>query len=166
MTLPATAPQPITSPELVEQLYAMSAGQQNAMRYGHDAYINRRRCFFLKWPTTKAEADLIRLHEFLDPVNPDAAARVVQQLVARAQAEGTLRPDVAFEDTGLLLIRLSRPLPGPFPRDLDDALAHRHLDILIDGLRASADRPAGSLSGPAITLEDLRTRFAPENTTP
>ena len=41
---------------------------------------------FLLW-TTKAEADLIRLHEFLDPVNPDAAARVVQQLVAAA---GTL----------------------------------------------------------------------------
>jgi plasmid stabilization system protein ParE len=36
----------------------------------------------LQW-TSKASADLVRLHAFLEPVAPDAAARVVQQL-ARA----------------------------------------------------------------------------------
>jgi len=36
----------------------------------------------VKW-TSKASADLVRLHSFLEPVAPDAAARVVQQL-ARA----------------------------------------------------------------------------------
>ena len=35
----------------------------------------------LKW-TSKAHADLVRLHEFLRPVNPIAAGRVVRQLVA------------------------------------------------------------------------------------
>ena len=35
----------------------------------------------LRW-TSKAHADLVRLHEFLQPVNPTAAARVVQHIVA------------------------------------------------------------------------------------
>ena len=38
----------------------------------------------LKW-TTSAERDLIRLHAFLAPVNPRAAAQVIQQLVAGAE---------------------------------------------------------------------------------
>ncbi len=35
----------------------------------------------LKW-TSKAQADLVRLHQFLAPVNPRAAAAVVQALAA------------------------------------------------------------------------------------
>lgn len=35
----------------------------------------------LRW-TTSARADLVRLHEFLEPVNPRAAAQAVQLLVA------------------------------------------------------------------------------------
>jgi len=35
----------------------------------------------LRW-TTKAHSDLVRLYEFLQPVNPPAAARAVRQLVA------------------------------------------------------------------------------------
>jgi len=35
----------------------------------------------LKW-TNKALSDLVRLHEFLAPVNPQAAARTVQSLTA------------------------------------------------------------------------------------
>lgn len=38
----------------------------------------------LKW-TTSAERDLIRLHAFLAPVNPRAAAQVMQKLVAGAE---------------------------------------------------------------------------------
>lgn len=37
----------------------------------------------LKW-TSSAQRDLERLHDFLAPVNPRAAARIVQQLVAGA----------------------------------------------------------------------------------
>jgi AcrR family transcriptional regulator len=79
-----------------------------------------------------------------------------QQMVDVAHADGTLRPEVELGDIGPMLIRLSRPLPGRLPRDLDDALAHRQLDVLIDGLRAVPDRPAGMLRGPAVTIEDLR----------
>ena len=35
----------------------------------------------LKW-TSRALSDLVRLHEFLAPVNPSAAARTVQSLTA------------------------------------------------------------------------------------
>ena len=38
----------------------------------------------LRW-TSKAHSDLVRLHEFLHPVNPNAAARVVRQLIAGAK---------------------------------------------------------------------------------
>ena len=38
----------------------------------------------LRW-TASAQRDLARLHAFLHPVNPRAAARVVQQLVAAAE---------------------------------------------------------------------------------
>jgi plasmid stabilization system protein ParE len=38
----------------------------------------------LRW-TTSARADLARLHEFLEPVDPRAAALAVRQLVAGAK---------------------------------------------------------------------------------
>jgi plasmid stabilization system protein ParE len=38
----------------------------------------------LRW-TSKAHSDLVRLYEFLQPVNPTAAGRVVRQLVAGAK---------------------------------------------------------------------------------
>jgi plasmid stabilization system protein ParE len=38
----------------------------------------------LRW-TCKAHSDLVRLFEFLQPVNPPAAIRVVRQLVAGAK---------------------------------------------------------------------------------
>ena len=38
----------------------------------------------LKW-TTSAERDLVRLHDFLAPINPRAAAQVIQQLVTGAE---------------------------------------------------------------------------------
>jgi AcrR family transcriptional regulator len=75
----------------------------------------------------------------------------VLRMLAAAKAAGLVRADVEFGDIGTLLVRLSRPLPGPFPRDLDLALAHRQLDLLLAGL--SATRP---LSGPALSLEDLQ----------
>ncbi len=38
----------------------------------------------LQW-TTSANRDLVRLHAFLQPVNPRAAAKAVQQLVMAAE---------------------------------------------------------------------------------
>src|SRR5439155_5023313 len=64
------------------------------------------------------------------------AVEPVLRLIEAAQAAGRLRADVAFGDIGLLLVRLSRPLPGPFPRELDMRLAHRHLDLVLAALEA------------------------------
>jgi plasmid stabilization system protein ParE len=38
----------------------------------------------LRW-TSQARLDLVRLHEFLEPVNPAAAARVIGALIQRAE---------------------------------------------------------------------------------
>ena len=38
----------------------------------------------LKW-TSKAHSDLVRLHDFLEPANPVAAARIVRHVVAGAK---------------------------------------------------------------------------------
>jgi AcrR family transcriptional regulator len=85
-----------------------------------------------------------------------AAVEPVQQMISSAQADGTLRPDVAFGDIGLMLVRFSRRLSGSFPRELDDSLAHRHLDLFIGGLRHRPTAGDGPLAGPAMTLDNLR----------
>jgi AcrR family transcriptional regulator len=84
------------------------------------------------------------------------ASRPLQAIIDAAHSAGTLRPDVTFGDIGVLVIRFSRPLPGDFPRGLNDRLAHRHLDLLITGLQETDTASAENLSGPALTLEDLR----------
>lgn len=87
----------------------------------------------------------------------DESAAAMQELVDRAQAEGGLRSDVMSGDIGLLLVRLGRPYVSPFPYDLDDQLAHRQLDLLIDGLRNESNHPVARLSGPSMALADLMT---------
>jgi AcrR family transcriptional regulator len=84
-----------------------------------------------------------------------ASVEPLDQIIASAHADGSLRPDVASGDIGLLLVRLTRPLPGPFPPEVNQGLAHRHLDLVLAGLRSS--NPSGvSLPGPAMTFENLR----------
>jgi AcrR family transcriptional regulator len=77
------------------------------------------------------------------------------QLVAAAHASGQLRADVGAGDIGLLLIRLARPLPGSFPRDLDAAAASRQLDLMLDGLRT----PPPTSPQPPLTLPALLRRL-------
>jgi AcrR family transcriptional regulator len=87
----------------------------------------------------------------------EQSSTLIQTIIDNAHAAGTLRPDVAFADISLLIVRLSRPLPNSFPRALDDQLAHRHLDLLLDGLRMDPERSNAPLPGPAMTLTDLRS---------
>ena len=58
----------------------------------------------LRW-TSEALSDLVRLHEFLAPVNPEAASRVVQSLSAA--------PERLLEHP-----RLGRKLAELLPRDV------------------------------------------------
>ena len=90
---------------------------------------------------------------------------LLEALVGAAHRAGTLRADVTPGDIGLLIVRLSRPLPGGFPPETNNSLSHRHLDLLIDGLRATARQPA-QLAGPALTLTDLRQLTQPGTRTP
>jgi len=85
----------------------------------------------------------------------EAGPAALQALVDAAHNDGTLRGDVTSGDVGMLIVRMSRPLPGGMPREINDGLSHRHLDLLIDGLRAAA-APSAQLGGPAMTLGDLR----------
>ena len=91
----------------------------------------------------------------------DKSTRLLQYLTDAAHHAGALRPDVTFGDISMLIIRLSRPLPGTFPRELNAQLAHRHLELVISALRPAADGATVPLSGPAMTLEDLRNLQAP-----
>lgn len=84
-----------------------------------------------------------------------AGSQEMQRLVIAAQRAGMLRRDITAADIGTIIVRLSRPLPGPFPADLNASLAHRHLDLMIGGLRARPGRPA-RISGPRMSLEDLQ----------
>jgi AcrR family transcriptional regulator len=83
----------------------------------------------------------------------DAGAGPVRRMLEQAQAAGDVRPDLAFGDLGLLLIRLGRPLPAPIPPELNRLVAHRQLDLALAGMRAIGAAP---LSGPGLALADLR----------
>lgn len=85
----------------------------------------------------------------------EAVSVPFEALVEAAHRAGTLRPDVTSADIGMLTVRMSRPLAGGFSRETNASLSHRHLDLLVDGLRAAA-QPRGPVSGPAMTLDDLR----------
>jgi AcrR family transcriptional regulator len=87
----------------------------------------------------------------------ERGARALQRIVDTAHAADCLSSDVTFGDIGLMLIRLSRPLPGRIDPDLNAELAHRHLDLLINGLRsADAATATQDLGGPGLSLADLR----------
>jgi AcrR family transcriptional regulator len=81
----------------------------------------------------------------------EAGAALVQQVVDAAHRDGSLPAGVTFGDVGTILVRLSRPLPGPVPPEVDAELAHRHLDLFLAGMRTAGDR-----KDPGLEREDLR----------
>lgn len=85
----------------------------------------------------------------------DASSRAIAKIIDAAHGAGSLAEDVTFADIGMLLVRLARPLPGRISTELNDRLAHRHLDLLIAGLRPKGSRRKPP-SGPALTQADLR----------
>lgn len=87
-----------------------------------------------------------------------AGSEPFHDMVEAAHQAGTLRSDVTVGDIGLLIVRLSRPLPGPIDPDVNSSLGHRHLDLIVNGLRAESG--SAQVSGPALTLGDLRQMSA------
>jgi AcrR family transcriptional regulator len=86
----------------------------------------------------------------------DRAATAVTRLLASAHEAGVVHPDLTFGDIGLLLVRLSRPLPGGFGDELDRRIAHRQVDIAVAGLRHVPGGRARPLPPPAVELADIR----------
>ena len=84
----------------------------------------------------------------------ERSARLAEDLLEAAHRAGSLRKDVVFGDIGLMLVRLSRPLPGPIPEATQAELAHRHADIYLAGLRMNAE--IEPLTGPALDRADLQ----------
>lgn len=74
----------------------------------------------------------------LAPVR-EGSAGAVERLIQTAHDDGSLSRQVTFADIGTLLVRLSRPLPGPVPIAVNDGLAHRHLDLVLAGLRSDPE---------------------------
>jgi AcrR family transcriptional regulator len=90
-------------------------------------------------------------------------ASPIQELIERGQAAGLLRKDVVLGDIALMVIRLTRPLPGGgIPEDR--GIAHRQLEIYADGLRpAAAEARAKRLPEPAVGpgwFKNIRARIA------
>jgi AcrR family transcriptional regulator len=82
----------------------------------------------------------------------EASAAAVERLIQSAHDDGSLPRQVTFADIGTLLVRLSRPLPGPVPTRTNDDLAHRHLVLVLAGLRSDPD----ALSEKGLSRQELR----------
>lgn len=78
------------------------------------------------------------IYPLLDqPQWPEQRARagsLLNTIVANAQHEGLMRPDATAKDVGFAIIRACRPLAVGLTPAQERALAHRHVDIYLDGL--------------------------------
>jgi AcrR family transcriptional regulator len=66
---------------------------------------------------------------------------LLQAIVEQGKREGRLRDETRIVDIVFAVIRYSRPLAIGLPRADERALAHRHLDIYVDGLGALGTPP-------------------------
>ncbi len=67
-----------------------------------------------------------------------AAEEVLDRLVAGARADGAVGPGTSAADIALAAIRFCRPLAIGLDPEAERAVAHRQLDIYLDGLAAGA----------------------------
>jgi AcrR family transcriptional regulator len=94
-----------------------------------------------------ADFDNRPVERFRERIEP-----LIRRLVERAQAEGSLRPDLVLEDVPLLLMMVSElAYHGHAVRP---GFYGRYLQLLIDGLRRS---PEGGELGPPPSPEDVET---------
>jgi AcrR family transcriptional regulator len=69
------------------------------------------------------------------------AESLIRALIARGRRDGALRPDTAPADVVFATIRFGRPLGVGLSGADEKALAHRHLDIYLEGLRGRTTPP-------------------------
>jgi AcrR family transcriptional regulator len=90
----------------------------------------------------------------LDPEQQELRVELLgllDELVRRAQREGSMRPEVAAGDLAVLLALVLRPLPGALAA-ATDRLVERYVAVVLDGLRAG---PGERLPGHPLALGDL-----------
>jgi AcrR family transcriptional regulator len=79
--------------------------------------------------------------EYAEPARLELNA-ATDKLIRRAQRQGTMRKDFKAEELGMLMGGLCASMSGPIP---EESNWERHLEILLDGLRAKQGRrPARS----------------------
>jgi AcrR family transcriptional regulator len=83
----------------------------------------------------------------------DASQNALTAVVRAAHDEGSLRPDVGSGDIGLLMIRMTPPLPVAISPEDNHRLSHRHLELVLDGLLRFL--AVDSLPGRPLGLEEL-----------
>ena len=78
------------------------------------------------------------IYRLLDNTDwPEQRARaesLLRTIVERAQNDGMMRRDATVQDIGFAVIRACRPLAVGLPLADERAIAHRHIDIFVDGL--------------------------------
>jgi AcrR family transcriptional regulator len=79
-------------------------------------------------------------------------APLLEEMVARAQESGELRPDVSVTDFALLQMSLGSIID--YTRDADPDIWRRCLGLMLDGMRTQRERPT-ALPGPALDMEQV-----------
>lgn len=96
------------------------------------------------------------LYPLLEEPNHELRARaesMIRALIERGRREGRLRRDATPADVVFATIRFSRPLAVGLSAGDERAIAHRHIDIYVDGLCGAAT-PATD----RVTRKSKRTR--------
>lgn len=83
----------------------------------------------------------------------DASQNALAALVKAAHDEGSLRPDVGSGDIGLLMIRMTPPLPVDISPEDNHRLSHRQLELVLDGLLRFL--AVDSLPGRPLEIDEL-----------
>ncbi|MFD2421593.1 TetR/AcrR family transcriptional regulator [Amycolatopsis pigmentata] len=85
----------------------------------------------------------------------DGIMAVLDELIQAAQADGSMRDDVAAGDVALLCSMLLRPNRFGSDEKWSETVLDRALGVIVDGLRAGGTSP---LPGRPVTGDDLRKR--------
>lgn len=110
-----------------------------ALTSGYDGYDALRH--YVHAAVTRGVGVLHLVHPLLDaPDWRDQRSRItplLEAIVDQGKRSGCLREETRVVDVVFAVIRFSRPLAMGLARDDERTLAHRHLDIYLDGLRAA-----------------------------
>lgn len=74
------------------------------------------------------------------------ALLLMRTLIERGHHDGSLRKDASVDDIVFATVRFGRPLAMGLSAAKEKAIAHRQIDIYLEGLRASGNSPASPTS--------------------